>query len=63
MKRGRKYHGCGDVFNVSKGNQYHLPFIITGRKSSGEQDEYFGEENLNFVRKGVGKNIKLQGTL
>ena len=63
MNRGRKYHGCGEVFNVGKGKQCHLPYIKMGRKSSEEQDDYFMEENQNIVRKRVGKNIKLQGTL
>ena len=31
MKRGRKYQGCGEEFNVEKkrkGKQYHHPFNI-----------------------------------
>ena len=30
VKRGREYHGCGDEYNVKKGEgkQYHLPYKI-----------------------------------
>ena len=59
VKRGRKYYGCGEEFNVERrvrGSNIIVPFILrlSGRLSKGvrgEQDRNFGEEN-QVVKRG-----------
>ena len=63
MKREGKYHGCGEEYHMEKrerGSNIIFPIILRrlGRISNGE-DGNFWEENQN----GMGKNIKLSGTL
>ena len=56
VKRGREYHGCMEEYNVEKrerGSNIIFPVIIGqfGRKSSGEEDGNFGEENQDLKKK------------
>ena len=45
VKRGRKYHDCGEEYNVEKREAIIIFPIILRRISSGEEDGMFGEEN------------------
>ena len=64
MKRGEKYHDCGEEYNVEKRERVSNIIIsiilrLLGRISSWEEDGNFGEENDDFKKIGAGKNNKL----
>ena len=48
VKRGREYHGCGEVYKHRKGKQYHLPYDI---KAVGKNTKWGrGKGGLNLTR-------------
>ena len=53
VTRGKKYHGCGEEYNVKKGkgeaiSSSHVIVRLLGRISRGEEDGKLGEENQDF---------------
>ena len=53
----------GKNITWKKGKQYHVPYNIEAvgknlKFGRGEGDGNFGEENQDFFKMGVGKNIK-----
>ena len=68
VKRGRKYHGCGEEYNVEKmerGNNIIFPNILRlfGRYKVDKKTKILCQKNQVFKIYGSWKNIKLQGTL
>ena len=68
MKRGRKYLGRGEEYNVEKSERgsniiFPVTLRLLGRILNRKEDGTFKEENKDFKKMRVGKNIKLQGTL
>ena len=68
MNRGREYHIKNISWKKGKGKQYHLSYNIGAVREEypvggkGEGDGNFGEKS-SLSRMGVGKNIKLEGTI
>ena len=68
VKRERKYHGCGEEYNVDKkrkGKQYHLSYNIKAvckniKWERGEGDEHFEKDNIDF-KNGVGEEYQVEG--
>ena len=70
MKRGKKYHGCGEKHNVEKrerGSNIIFPLILGLLRRISSREEGKGTEilwkKIEIKKMGVGKTIKLQGTL
>ena len=64
VKRGREYYGCGEEYNVKKGKQYLRPYNKKAVRKNfkggrGEGNGNFTEENQDFKKLAVEKNIEL----